>query len=148
MSLQPTESPRFDLLDGQRLVGWVNGRTIGFHGFADENEVGGAAWVAHRILARRLARRHGGPPAPTAAEPLSLVREGDREVILASDKPIATLVRPDVDSRASSASLAFEIEVPLPPDELTMRSIAYRIYRTLRASGVRWAMWHNRRPTE
>jgi hypothetical protein len=143
-----TDSPSFDLLDGKRVVGWVNGHTIGFHGFADENEVGGAAWVAHRILARRLAHRNGGPPAPTNVAPLSLVRDGDRELILASDQPIATLVRPDVDSRASSGPLAFEIEVPLPPDELTMRSIAYRMYRTLRASGVRWAMWHNRRPAQ
>jgi hypothetical protein len=147
MSLQPTASFQFDLLDGNRLVGWVRGGTIGFGGFADENEAGGAAWVAHRTIAQRLAHRHGGPPAPADAEPLSLVREGDRELILASGAPIATLVRPGVDSRGGSDSLGFEIQVPLAGDELAMRSIGYRIYRRLRASGVPWATWDSGRRT-
>ena len=145
MSLQPTAPVRFDLLDGNRLVGWVSGGTIGFDGFADENEAGGAAWVAHRTVAQRFAQRHGGPPAPTDAQPLSLVREGDRELILAGGTPIATLVRPHGDSRGSSDSLAFEIQVPSTPDELAMRSIGYRIYRRLRASRVPWAMWDSGR---
>jgi hypothetical protein len=142
MSLPP---PAFDLLDGTQLVGWVRGWTVGFRGFANENEAAGAACVAHRTLARRLAQRHGGPAAPIDAEPLSLVQDGDRQVILASGQPIATLVAPGVDSLSGPDSFGFEIEVPQPADERSMRSLAYRTYRTLRTSGARWAMLENRR---
>src|SRR3712207_2312143 len=96
MSLPPPL--QLDLLDGARLVGWVKGPAIGFRGFANENEAAGAAWVAHRTLARRLARRHGGPVPPIDVEPLSLVQDGDRSVILASGRSIATLVRPGAGS--------------------------------------------------
>lgn len=141
MSRLPSFSLQFDLLDGDRRVGWVNGTTIGFRGFANESEAAGGAWVAHRSVARRLAQRRGEPAPATDVEPVSVVRENDREVILASGKPIATLLRPAADSRAGAESFGFEIEVPVPADELTMRSIAYRVYRTLRSSGVGWARW-------
>src|SRR5687768_3435544 len=145
MSLPPPTSFELDLRDGDRVVGWISGRAVGYRGFANEAEAAGAAWVAHRTLSRRLARRHGGRGAPIDVEPLSITRDGDREAILASNRPIATLLRPGVDSRSGSDSFGFEIQVPLPSGELTMRSIAYRIYRTLRTSGVRWAMWNDPR---
>jgi hypothetical protein len=131
MSLPPPARPDLDLLDG--------------NGFANESEAAGAAWVAHRALARRLARRHGGPPAPTGVEPLTLDPAGDRVAILAGGQPIATLVRPGVESLSGADSFGFEIQLPAPVDELFMRSLAYRMYRTLRKSGARWAMWDTRR---
>jgi hypothetical protein len=145
MSLPPPVRPDLDLLDGNRSVGWVRGWTVGFRGFANESEAAGAARVAHRALARRLARRHGGPPAPIGVEPLALSHAGDRVAILAGGQPIATLVRPGVESLSGPDSFGFEIQVPVPADELLMRSLAYRIYRTLRKSGARWEMWDNRR---
>jgi hypothetical protein len=145
MSLPPPAQADLDLLDRNRLVGWVRGWALGFRGFASESEAAGAAWVAYRTLARRLARRHGGRPAPIDAEPLSLGQDGDGMVILASGRPIATLVLPGVDSLSAPDSFGFEIQGPLPADELSMRSLAYRIYRTLRKSGARWAMWERRR---
>lgn len=141
MSRPPSDSLQFDLLDGNRRVGWVSGATIGFRGFASETEAASGAWVAHRSVTRRLAQRRGGPAPPTDVEPVTVARGGDREVILAGDKPIATLLRPGADSRAGPESFAFEIEVPVAADELTMRSIAYRVYRTLRNSGAGWARW-------
>ncbi|MDQ3997698.1 MAG: hypothetical protein M3303_11875 [Gemmatimonadota bacterium] len=137
MSLPP---PALDLelLDGARIVGWVRGRSFGFAGFANENEAAGAAWVAHRTIARRLARRQGGPAAPTAVEPLSLRQDGERTVILAGGQPIATLVRPGGESPPGTRSFGFEIQMPPPAGELSMRSLAYRIYHALRASGAPW----------
>ena len=125
------------LLDGSRPVGWVRGSTVGFGGFANENEAAGAAWIAYKALARRLAHRQSGPPAPTGVEPLSLEQVGDRKVLLASDRPFATLIPPSDESPSGPRSFGFEIEVPQPADELSMRSLAYRMYRTLSASGVR-----------
>jgi hypothetical protein len=144
MSLPPP-APDLDLLDGSRVVGWVRGRALGFAGFANENEAASAAWVAHRTLARRLARRHGGPAAPIAVEPLSLQQDGERKIILASGRPIATVVPPGGDSLTGTKGFGFETQVPQPAAELSMRSLAYRVYRTLRASGVRWARWERPR---
>lgn len=130
-----------DLMDRERTVGWISDGAFGFHGFANESEAAGAAWVAYRAVARALARRAGERPIPIDVEPLALAMLGDREVILASNREIATLVRPGTDGRTNIDSLGFELELPSPVDELTLRSLAYVAYRTLRRSGVRWAMW-------
>src|SRR5512132_1086655 len=129
------------LHDGDRTVGWVRGDAVGFHGFADATEAAHAAWVAYRALARRHARTHGTRPPPIDTEPLALHRRGDEESILASGRPIATLVRPDPDGSSGADSFGFEIRVPHPADELRVRALGHLMYRTLRKSGVRWAMW-------
>jgi hypothetical protein len=38
-------------------------------------------------------------------------------------------------------AFGFELRLPGRADELTMRSMAYLAYRTLRKSGLRWAVW-------
>lgn len=136
-----------DLVDADRVVGWINGNVIGFQGFGDETEATHAAWIAHRTLARRIARTHGMRLVPIDIEPLALRRsDGDtKDVILASNRPIATLVKPGGQSKATD-SYAFELAVPSPMTELELRGVAYLIYRTLRKSGVRWALWRTHRP--
>ena len=131
-----------DLLDADRVVGWIAGSTIGFRGFADETEATHAAWIAHRTLARRIARTHGMRLVPIDIEPLTLGPSDDDEnrVILASNRPIATLIRPGSQSRVGD-SFGFELSVPSPMSEFELRGVAYLIYRTLRKSGVRWALW-------
>jgi hypothetical protein len=130
-----------DLMDGDRVVGWASGRTVGFRGFADEHEAVHAAWVAYRTLARRVARREGTRPIPVDTVPLRLVWRDGREVILASGRMIGTLVRPGAKSRSGAHSFGFEVEVPAPADELMVRAKAHLMYRTLRRSGIRWGMW-------
>ena len=61
-----------DLVHAEREVGWISRDRVGFRGFADELEAAHAAWVAHRTLARRLARTHGTRPLPIDVEPLSI----------------------------------------------------------------------------
>ncbi len=136
----PTTRPplTLDLVDGDRAVGWVHGDVVGFRGFADESEAAHAAWVAYRTLLRRLARSNGVRPAPIGIEPLALARHGDEERILASGHPIARLVRP---RHEDGDSVGFEITVPAPADEIRVRAMGHLIYRTLRKSGLRWAMW-------
>jgi hypothetical protein len=133
--------PDLDLMGGERRVGWIAGDAVGFRGFADETEAAHAAWVSYRALARRLARSHGTRPVPIDTEPLALRRQGDEELILASGRPIATLVRPGPESRSGADSFGFEIRVPAPADELRVRAMGHLMYRTLRKSGLRWAMW-------
>lgn len=134
-------APALDLRAADTVMGWIDGRAIGFRGFADEEEAAHAAWVAYRTMSRRFAREGGQRLVPIDTVPMSLSREGDVELILAAERPIATLVRPGSDSPSGPDSFGFELQVPKPVDELTMRSTAYLVYRTLRRSGIRWAMW-------
>jgi hypothetical protein len=129
-----------DLVDAGRATGWIADTAVGFRGFGDETEATHAAWVAHRALARRLARTHRERPVPVDTEPLALRRVEGKEMILASGRPIATLIRPGSDSRTGD-SFGFELRIPAPGTELHVRAMAYLIYRTLRKSGIRWAMW-------
>ena len=138
MSLPPPVE--LALHDGDHHVGWVSDGALGFRGFADETEAVSAAWMAHRTVSQQLARRDGQRPVPIDVEPLAIVRRGDDEMILASARPIGRLLRPAADSRSGPDSFGFEVPLPLA-DELDLRSAAHLIYRTLRRSGIRWALW-------
>jgi hypothetical protein len=130
-----------DLVDAGRTTGWIADNAVGFRGFGDETEAAHAAWVAHRTMARRLARTSGLRPVPVDIEPLAIQRVDGREMILASGRPIAALVRPGQDSRSGVDSFGFELLIPTPVTELEARAMAYLTYRTLRKSGIRWALW-------
>ena len=130
-----------DLVDAGRTTGWIADNAIGFRGFRDETEAAHAALVAQRSLARRLARTHGARTVPVGIEPLAIQRVDGSEMILASGRPIAMLVRPGPDSRSGVDSFGFEIPMPTPVTELEARATAHLMYRTLRKSGIRWALW-------
>ena len=101
-----------DLVDAGRAAGWIAGNAVGFRGFGDETEAAHAAWVAHRTIARRLARTHGTRSVPVDIEPLAIQRVEAKEMILASGRPIAALVRPGPDSRSGVDSFGFELIDP------------------------------------
>ena len=132
---------RLDLVDEERAVGWIDDHEIAFRGFADATEAAHAAWVAYRTIARRRARTHGTRPIPIDVEPLALQRVGDSEAIVASTRRIATLLRPGAESRRGEESFGFVIALPEPTSELEARALADLAYRTIRKSGVRWALW-------
>ena len=137
-----TPPPRtIELREADTPYGWIAGTVIGFHGFRDEIEAAHAAWVAHRTMARRVARERRIRPIPIDTEPMSLARSGEVELILAGGRPIATLVRPGPDSRSGPRSFGFALEHPVPADELTLRATAHLVYRTLRRAGIRWSLW-------
>lgn len=141
MSLPPP--PRLDLVDAQRTVGWITGHALGFHGFSDEREAANAAWVAYRTVCRRLAQLWGTRPIPIDVEPLTLARQGGREFIFASRRPVAELLRPRVDSPSGPHSFGFEILVSPSATESIMRDLTRLAYRALRRSGTRWGMWRS-----
>jgi hypothetical protein len=130
-----------ELSDMGRPVGWIEGDVVGFRGFADEHEAAHAAWVAHRTLARRIARTTGGRPIPIGTERLRIARQDGAELVMAGGLPIATLVRPGATSPSGPDSFGFAIRIPSPTYEARVRGMAYLVYRTLRKSGIRWTMW-------
>lgn len=135
----PRNDFQVDLLDGDRVVGWITPATIGFTGFATETEAAHAAWVAYRALARRLARRDGRRPVPIDREPLRLVSDTDGRAIYGSRDRIARLIEPTAQDAAHA--VGFELHLDGPLDEVSVRAKALLIYRTLRRSGMRWSMW-------
>src|SRR4029079_13959527 len=82
------------LLHRERPIGWLEGNTLGFFGFADTRDAANAAWVAYRTVSRKVARVSGTRPAPIDIEPLRIERRNGCEVITASGRPFAQLVRP------------------------------------------------------
>ncbi len=121
--------------------GWLGDGTIGFRGFANLDEAMSAAWMAHRTLARRLARIDGTRLAPIDVEPLALAGDGASDGIIAGGRRIGTLIRPGDDSPSGPDSFGFEIDVPAPHDPARLRAAALFVFRTLRRSGIRWTMW-------
>jgi hypothetical protein len=135
----PRNDFQLDVLDGDRVVGWITPAAIGFAGFATETEAAHAAWVAYRALARRLARRDGRRPVPIDTEPLRLVSNTDGRIIYGSRDRIARLIEPTEQDAAHA--FGFELRLDGPLDAVSVRAKALLIYRTLRRSGMRWSMW-------
>jgi hypothetical protein len=97
-----------------------------------------AAYLAHRALDHRLARRDGRRPIPVTTEPLALDHEGS---LHAAGRKIGVIVRPGFDSRSGPDSFGFELPFPEPLEEVTARAKCAHVYRALRRSGIRWSMW-------
>ena len=142
----PPPTLDFDLTDGDVTVGCATGDTIAFRGFASETEAAHAAWLAHRTLRRHLARRDGTRPIPVDTLPLAIRPRdgGEGEEILAGGEPIATLVRPRPEG--GDDSFGFALRATGTRNELRLRAKAYLVYRALRKSGIRWALWRPARP--
>lgn len=142
----PADGFYLDLMDGERVVGWIAPDTIGFRGFADDVEAAHAAWVAYRALSRHIAKRDGGAMLPIDAPPLQILDRPNERLVIADNRPIARLIDPSRDVESGEPSHAFELRLDGRRDELTVRSKAHLVYRALRRAGVRWAMWRPARP--
>lgn len=142
---QLAQPPTFDLrfFAADRPTGWVSPHALGFLGFESETEAMHAAYLAHRTLSRRLARRDGRRPIPVGTEPLTLYPDGS---IHAAGRHIGDVVRPGPDSRSGPERFGFELPFPSPMEEATARSKCAHVYHVLRRSGIRWAMWRPARP--
>lgn len=128
------------LLHHERPIGWLHENAFGFFGFADAREAANAAWVAYRTVSRKTARASGTRPTPIDLEPLAIERRDGREMITASGRPIAELVRPDNESPTASRWLAFAIEVAPALSERERADIMQTAGRALLKSGIRWSM--------
>jgi len=119
----------------------------------DHRPHGGLPWIRRSVRSRtrrggRTPRRRASPrPRSGHASGADRYRVPER---LAPRRPradprggqaIAPLVRPGEHRSSGSGSLGVEVEIPPPTDELRVRAMAHLMYRTLRNSGLRWALW-------
>ncbi|HEX5973308.1 MAG TPA: hypothetical protein VFY85_15340 [Gemmatimonadaceae bacterium] len=97
--------------DDDVQIGWINGRAIGFRGFATEAEAKQGAVAAWRALDLVLRRQYPGWPSYTPAlDALQLVHDGAYEWFADGTAPIARLIRP----QRRAYDLTFGIELVLP----------------------------------
>lgn len=97
--------------DDDVQIGWINGRAIGFRGFATEADAKEGALVAWRALDLVLRRQYPGWPSYSPAlDELHLMHDGAYEWFADGTAPIARLVRP----QRRAYDLTFGIELVLP----------------------------------
>ena len=103
---------RFRLNHGDREVGWVENRAVGFVGFSSEEEAVRAATTAYDALGSWLARQRRQEAAPRRGRRLRVRSEaGDRQLML-GEVPIGRLVSGPVDQAPEDASYGFELMLP------------------------------------
>ena len=136
--------PSSYLLRDERPVAWLAGDCFGFFGFAHGTEAANAAWVAYRTVSRKLARVVGARPTPIDTEPLAIEWRNDRELILASGRPIAELVRPDSDAWHATRWFGFTIGLLPGLADHEKRDLLRGANHALLKSGVAWPMVRRR----
>lgn len=136
--------PMRHLLHRERPIGWLEGHTLGFFGFADTRDAANAAWVAYRTVSRKVARLLGTRPTPIDIEPLSIERRNGRDVIEASGRPFAQLVRPGPESMSGPDWFGFSIEVPPLVSQRALPEIMRAASHALLKSGLPWSMVRSR----
>jgi hypothetical protein len=129
--IRATESgDGWELYVSERKVGYMGGSSVGFIGFASEDQAARAASIAHRALARRRSSEARSTPE----EYLFGHTEGEQFVI-AQSGVLARLLPPD--SLTEGNNWGFEIA--LRPDEsinVFAMARARLMWNALRASGL------------
>ncbi len=128
-----TNRSEFRLFQDEQEIGYIEGTTVGFRGFATSAEAALAASVAHR----GLARRRGGPePSQDSLQDFLIVERGPTLHVIARAAELATLRPPDPEG-SPVAGWGFEIEL-LPEERLDVFATARArvMWRALRSTGI------------
>lgn len=92
-------------------MGWINGRTIGFRGFATEDDARRATVAARHAFDKTLAQQFPGWPCrEPKLEELRATRDGAYEWLHDGAGPVARLLRPQ--RRAHDTSFGIELALP------------------------------------
>ena len=103
---------RFRLFHGDREIGWVEGRAVGFVGFASDDEAVRAATIAYDALSGWLARQAGGTAIPRRGRRLRVRAEGGERTLTLGNVPVGRLVSGPGEHATDSTSPGFELLLP------------------------------------
>jgi hypothetical protein len=103
---------RFRLFHGDREVGWVEDRAIGFAGFDSDDDAVRAATVAYDALSDWLARQRRQEAAPRRGRRLRLRMEGGEHRLTLGDVAVGRLVAGPADDVVQGSSCGFELLLP------------------------------------
>lgn len=137
MRAQPTGESSYQLLHRGQEIGYIDGRRIGFSGFATAADAGVAAWASTQEL-RLRRRRPAGRIAPAYQPKPLLIERGPDNLILADCDIVAEIIRTPGEVHLGEADQwGFEIESPLedgPPQLIVAQArIMWRGVRARRA---------------
>lgn len=123
-------------------IGWISGRTIGFRGFATEDDARRATVAARHAFDKALAQQFPGWPCrELKLDELKTLRDGGHEWLHDDAGPVARLLRPQ--RRAHDGSFGIELALPSYATEgvaiTTAHSVgtAVKPYRDLSAAPTR-----------
>jgi hypothetical protein len=103
---------RYRLYDGEREIGWVEGRAVGFVGFDTEESALRAATVGYDALIGWLGRQSRDAPAPRGRRRL-VVRAGAAERLLTlGGVAVGGLVSGSEHHGATDGTFGFELTLP------------------------------------
>jgi hypothetical protein len=123
------------LLHGNELpIGWVEGRAVGFRGFATKNHAMEAARVGHRALTGWLARERHAAATSDGNGALRTRRDGRLHWITVDGSPIGRLVDPDTHAPVSASTFGFELLLPPSVNAVGGISAAQVIWYALKRS--------------
>jgi hypothetical protein len=121
--------------DDDVQIGWINGRAIGFRGFATEAEARDGAVAAWRALDLVLRRQYPGwPNYEPALDRLQLVHDGAYEWFADGTAPLARLIRPQ--RRAYDLTFGIELVLPSYASEGVAITAAHAVGAALAPAGM------------
>ena len=122
------------LLHGNELpIGWVEGRAVGFRGFATRDHALEAARVGHRALQGWLEReRHAAPTSSAGGGTLRTRRDGRLHWITVDGSPVGRLVDPETHAPVSPSTFGFEFLLPPSVNPVGGISAAQVIWHALK----------------
>jgi hypothetical protein len=103
---------RFRLYHGEREVGWVENRAIGFVGFDSDEAAARAACIAYDALSEWLARQRRLEAAPRRGRRLRVRSESGERQLTLGGVAIGRLVSGPADYTPDSATHGFELLLP------------------------------------
>ena len=121
---------KYRLEDGTGVaVGWINGRSVGFRGFATESDAREAAIAARRALDVALRHEYPGWPAQESIGEVRAIHDGADEWFYGGTRAIARLLRPQ--RRAYNYSFGIELLLPSYASEGVAITAAYSLARAI-----------------
>ena len=112
MSIFEYGDGRFRLFRGEREIGWVENRAVGFVGFSSDEDAIAAATSAYDALSAWLARQRRQEATPRRGRRLRVRSEAGERHLTLGDVAIGRLVSGPADHTPEGASHGFELVLP------------------------------------